>query len=131
MDTDDGRIRGVALPGDADLSLDLAGLVLRAVVRDGDRFLLRAGGGRGLWTSDGAAHRTDDGSTVTLDLSFCLAAEPGARPGAAADAAYPVLLRWRDRATPLRLVGAPGKEHVLFEPGGVAVPVASAVPRPR
>ncbi|MFC5381059.1 hypothetical protein [Aquipuribacter nitratireducens] len=126
MDADQDPRTGVALPGDRDLSLDLVGLVLRAVVRDGTRFLLRAGGGRGTWTSGGRRHTSGDGPPVVLDLSFVLADPADAPAGSAADAAYEVLLRWRDTGTALRLVGAPGKEHVLFEPGGTAVPVGSA-----
>ena len=51
--------------------------------------------------------------------------DPPGEPGAT-DLAYTVLLGWRDRGAPLRLIGAPGRQNVLFEPGGFAVPLATA-----
>lgn len=62
-----------------------------------------------------------------ITLSFAMVDPPG-EPGAT-DLAYSVLMGWRDRAAPLRLIGAPGRQNVLFERGGFAVPLATAAHR--
>lgn len=116
-----------ARPGDADLDLDLAGLLLGAVVRVDDRFLLHARGGTGRYRSEGRVVGTEDEPVRDITLSFAMADPPGA-PGAT-DLTYTVLMGWRDRGARLRLIGAPGRQVVLFEPGGFAVPLATAAQR--
>ena len=116
-----------AMPGDADLDLDLADLLLSAVVRVADRFLLQTRGGRGRYTSDGRLVGTDELPVADITLSFAMV-DPPERPGVT-DMAYTVLMGWRDRGARLRLIGAPGRQNVLFEPGGFAVPLAAAAHR--
>ena len=129
------RMSSTTLPTDPDLDLDLAEVVLTAVVRLDDRFLLRASAGRGRYRPGGTVRSTDadraaagvpgprEGSGAgvrhTVEMSFSLVDPPG-RPGVA-DRVYEVLTGWRDTARALRLIGAPGRSTVLFEPGGTAV----------
>ncbi len=111
------------MPGDADLDLDLFDLRLTAVVRADDRFLLQTRGGTGSYTNDGRLVGTDQWPVADITLSFAMTDPPGNE--GATDMAYDVLLEWRDRGTGLRLIGAPGRQNVLFEPGGYAVPLAT------
>lgn len=112
-----------AMPGDADLDLDLAGLRLTAVVRLEERFLLQTRGGAGRYTADDRLVGTDEQPVADITLSFCMVDPPG--EAGATDVVYTVLMGWRDRGAPLRLIGAPGRQNVLFEPGGFAVPLAT------
>lgn len=112
-----------AMPGDDDLDLDLADLRLTAVVRMDDRFILQTRGGTGRYSSDGRMVGTEQWPVHDITLSFAMSDPPDAL--GATDMAYDVLMGWRDRAAPLRLIGAPGRQNVLFEPGGYAVPLAT------
>lgn len=116
-----------AMPGDTDLDLDLSDLRLTAVVRAGERFLLQTRGGRGRYTSDGSLVSTDEWPVQDITLSFAMADPPGDE--GATDLTYTVLMGWRDRGAPLRLIGAPGRQIVLFEPGGFGVPLAAGEQR--
>lgn len=116
-----------AMPDDTDLDLDLSSLRLSAVVRVDDRFLLQVRGGTGLYTEDGCLVRTQQRPVKDITLSFAMSDPPGAE--GATDLTYTVLMGWRDRAVPLRLIGAPGRQNVLFEPRGFAVPLATAAHR--
>jgi hypothetical protein len=116
-----------AMPGDADLDLDLSELRLSAVVRAEQRFLLQTRGGTGRYTSDGRLVGTDEWPVSDITLSFAMADPPGAE--GVTDLTYTVLMGWRDRGALLRLIGAPGRQIVLFEPGGFAIPLATGAHR--
>lgn len=116
-----------AMPGDEDLDLDLADLLLTAVVRAGERFLLQTRGGRGRYTDDGRLVDTVAHPVSDITVSFAMVDPPG--EDGATDLAYTVLMGWRDRGARLRLIGAPGRQNVLYEPGGFAIPLAAGAHR--
>ena len=116
-----------AMPGDADLDLDLSELRLSAVVRVDDRFLVQTRGGTGRYTSDGHLVGTERWPVQDITLSFTMTDPPGG--AGATDLTYTVLMGWRDRGARLRLIGAPGRQNVLFEPGGFAIPLAAGAHR--
>lgn len=111
------------MPGDTDLDLDLQDLVLTAVLRADDRFLLQTREGRGRYSVDGRLVGTDEHPVQGITLSFAMADPPGGE--GATEFTYTVLMGWRDRGARLRLIGAPGRQNVLFEPGGFAVPLST------
>lgn len=115
------------MPGDEDLDLDLSDLLLSAVVRVDERFLLQTRGGRGTYTDDGRRVDTVRHPVRDITLSFAMVDPPGGE--GATDLAYTVLMGWRDRGARLRLIGAPGRQNVLYEPGGFALPLAAGAHR--
>jgi len=68
-----------AMPGDADLDLDLSQLRLSAVVRAEQRFLLQTRGGTGRYTSDGRLVGTDE-ERIVSEAEAALRAGPGVEP---------------------------------------------------
>lgn len=107
----------VALPGDPDIDIDLDGLTLVSVVRDGGEIIVRLTGGYGFWINADGGHdwfrlgtdaRVDD---VDINIDF------GRDRLDLVDWIYSKLCGWRDTGYPLRMCCAPGKASALIGAG--------------
>lgn len=101
----------VAGPGDPRLDIDLYNVELSDVVSVGADFIVEGVGSDGAFVPvDG--WRMEPVTTVELRVMFGIPSAPDWQ------VAYyqGVLARWRDGAVPLRLVGAPGRLTMLWDP---------------
>lgn len=105
----------IAKPGDTDLDIDVDGITITAVVRDGADFIVRTVDGFGWWRHENGetfvAPPGDPAASVTeLTMSF------GWRTCAPFMDGYQSQLEtWRDTAVPLRFCAAPGRMSLLME----------------
>lgn len=109
----------VAKPGDPDLDYDLDGVTITAVIAADEprELLVRTIGGYGWWIDTATGERVDfppgdpDACVRDGEMGACMPTMPGWlwRRYVA------TLERWRDQATPLRIVSAPGRATLLIE----------------
>lgn len=112
----------LAFPGDEDLDIEVEDVRVVAIVRhdesDVAEVVIGIDGGRGRWVSDGEPHEGLEEANGTL----CLTRKLGTpRRTAMHEAFIEQLERWRERATPLKLTGAPGRSFMLSDAESEAV----------
>lgn len=111
-----------AAPGDPDLDLDLYNLVLDDVVHTGHDFMLAGAATDGAFVPVDAA-AADMEPVVKIDMSATFGIPTA--PAAQVDLYAAQLDAWVAERTPLRLVSAPGKVSLMWDPapGGFAMPL--------
>ena len=111
-----------AAPGDPDLDLDVYNLVLDDVVHTGHDFMLAGAATDGAFVPVDAA-AADMEPVVKIDMSATFGIPTA--PTAQVDLYAAQLDAWVTDRTPLRLVSAPGKVSLLWDPapGGFAMPL--------
>jgi hypothetical protein len=110
---------GVASPGDGDLDLDCDNLVISGLLVLDNELSLELSGGIGAWSRPGEPPVAVVPAVADLieNVRGCLVVElPGDDTSRAYRERYIETLRqWEADATPLRLLGAPGRAGVLME----------------
>lgn len=105
----------IAQPGDPDLDIDVDGVTLTAVVREGPHLLVAGSGGYGAWVGvDGepAVFAPGDESSKITELNL-----NGYFPNSDEEflAEFSARLeQWRDQQVPVRICGAPGRMTTLI-----------------
>lgn len=99
-----------ACPEDPEIDIDIDGLLVRSFVRHGNGFVAVLGGGSGRWRSSGEMVQVASVTEAEFIFGFASTAR--------ADTADAQLDAWSRHATPLRLVGSPGRMSVLTDADG-------------
>lgn len=109
----------LAVPGDPDLTFDVAGMTLTGVVYEEQTLVLYARGGYGFWIdTDGERCQFRLGDPVSEVETMSFTVDYDAEDSGWFTPAYRLLCRWRDDAVPVRMCAAPGRVSVLIGGGG-------------